>query len=233
MMRALIEFMNTRFFNRLLVSFTSSSFSKLFIPLYRWIYDIDMSEVCEDQKFSSLKDFFIRKIDMNKRPISSDKFISPCDGVITSAGELSKDKTFLVKGHEVDVKALLNRDIIASAYQVIYLSPKDYHRFHAIDDNHFIDSYTIGSTSYPVNDWGLKNAKPFIDNYRHIKETDEYYYIAVGAVNVNSIDFTKDIFKQGDEIGYFSFGSTIVIIYKNYNGPLKTGSIKVRESLIN
>ena len=228
--KILIDFCNLGFINKIFYKLMRTKFSALFIPIYKKSYKIDESIIVDD-KFDSLEDFFTRKIDMTKRPEGAGKYISPCDGFISAAGKLSEDKTFKVKGHIVDTLSLTGDSESYEYYQVIYLSPSDYHRFHAIDENEFVSSKTIGKKSIPVNDKGFKIGNPFLKNYRIILKSKDYAYIPVGATNVNSIEIKKRKFLKGEEIGQFGFGSTIVILYKETPGTSKFGKIKVREDL--
>lgn len=231
-MKLLVRFCNLKIINKIFYFLVNTRFSKIFIPAFRRHYKINSQEILQGQKFKSLNDYFARAIDMDYRPMGEGKYISPCDGVITAGGSISPGMTLEVKGKMVDVKTLLERETHVKAFQVIYLSPHNYHRFHAIDDNEAIDKYEIGDKSIPVNDLGFEMGNPFLDNYRVILETKDYFYIAIGATNVNSVKFFKDKFKRGETIGEFRFGSTIVILYKEEIEGLKLGEIKVREDLI-
>lgn len=232
-MKLIIKFLNNTIINKLFNKIVNSKFSKIFIPIFKKHYKINTDEILKPQTFNTLNDYFTRDIDMKYRPMGLGKFISPCDGVITAAGNISDETSFEVKGKLVNVEKLLNKKVDVKSFQVIYLSPHNYHQFHAIDDNYAIDIYNIGNKSIPVNNLGFKMGNPFLENYRIIMETKDYYYIAVGATNVNSIELSKTNFKKGERIGEFRFGSTIVLLYKDEIINLKVGKIKVREALIN
>lgn len=230
-MKLIIKFLNNSFINKIFSKIANSKFSKIFIPIFKKHYKINTEEILQEQEFNTLNDFFARDIDMKFRPMGNAKFISPCDGVITAAGKISNTTTFEVKGKIVDIEKLLNKKVCVKSFVVIYLSPHNYHQFHAIDDNVATDIYSIGDKSIPVNDLGFKMGNPFLKNYRIIMETKDYFYIAVGATNVNSIELSKTNFKKGERIGEFRFGSTIVILFKEEIKNLKTGEIKVRQNL--
>lgn len=230
MAKYIVNFFNNKTINKIFYKFVRSNFSKLFIPLYKRIYKIDESIILDD-KFDSLQSFFVRHIDLEKRPLGDGRFVSPCDGFISAAGKISDTTTFKVKGKLVDVNSLICEDKKFKYFQVIYLSPRDYHRFHAIDDNSFYEKKEIGTISIPVNDLGFKMGNPFLENHRIILKSKDYYYIPIGATNVNSIDILKNNFEKGEEIGKFNFGSTIVILYEQVPGESKFGKIKVRENL--
>lgn len=232
MNKLIINFCNLKYVNKLIYNFTRSKFSRHFIPAFIRHYKIDMSEY-KTEKYNTLQDFFIRNIDLNFRPIGNGEFISPCDGVISAAGKINSDTAFEVKGKVINTKILTGDDEEYKYFQVIYLSPKNYHRFHAINDGEFFSERIIGGKSIPVNDTGFKMGNPFFKNKRVVLKSKDYAYIAVGATNVNTITINKKSFKKGDEIGYFSFGSTIIILYKNITLESKLGEIKVRENLFN
>lgn len=230
MSKKIINFFNNRIVNKVFKNLVETKFSSYFIPLYKKFYKIDDSLIV-DNNFDSLQDFFTRNIDLDKRPLGDGRFVSPCDGFISAAGKIINNTEFKVKGKTVDLKTLIGEEKDFKYYQIIYLSPSDYHRFHAIDTNLFTDKKEIGSMSIPVNDLGFKIGNPFLENYRIVLKTNDYYYVPIGATNVNSIEITNTQFKKGDEIGKFKFGSTIVLLYKDIPGESKFGKIKVRENL--
>ena len=78
--------------------------------------------------------------------------------------------------------------------------------------------YALGTTSFPVNDLGLRlGNQPFATNYRIISELTTVHgrmtMIKVGALNVNSIQIldSSTECKKGKEFGHFSFGSTVIL----------------------
>ena len=130
-------------------------------------------------------------------------------------------------------------------YVNFYLSPSDYHRFHAPVDLWVKKIVFIQGLLLPVNERSLyKNENLFIKNKRVVLECeDEFgndlYYVAVGALNVGKIQinleskianlkesesfcYEKPIFvKKGDELGCFQMGSTIVMFSENWEYNLK------------
>ncbi len=81
--------------------------------------------------------------------------------------------------------------------------------------------YTLGRKSYPVNSLGLTYGnQPISKNYRQITELEadngsRCAFIKVGAMFVNSINITNtaDYWKKGEEVGFFGFGSTVVLLF--------------------
>lgn len=220
-----IKALNSKFLNRLLYGSTRCNFSKKFIPKYISHFKINTDElVKQPSDYNSLNDFFTRKIDMGKRPFgdSPSDFCSPCDGAVSHIGKITENIEFIIKNKPYSIVELLNRsdlNLIGGDYVLIYLSPADYHRFHAPIDAAVLENYRLGKTSEPVNDLGLSMGNaPIVKNYRCIEylrtKNFSYYTVYIGAVNVNSIVLhEKNAYKKGEEVGYFQFGSSILLLF--------------------
>lgn len=232
MRKKIYELISSQPINKYIKKFMESKMSKYFVNPYINFFKVNTKEF-KRHYYHSLQDFFTREINLDLRPKSDALYTSPCDGIIVEKGLIKQDTHFFIKGKKVTLKELIGEESNEyQSFQVIYLSPKDYHRFHAIDKNHFISKKEIGNTSIPVNDLGFACGNPFLENHRIILKTEDYAYIPIGATNVNSIKITKTSFDKYDEIGRFEMGSTIVILYKKLLNNLKSGEIKVFESLI-
>jgi phosphatidylserine decarboxylase len=226
----LIELTNGKQSSQLLQTIAKAKWSKRIIPSYMKIYDINLKEVSKkQQQFSSLHDFFTRELLTDARPIDQNPFVytSPVDAKVESFGRIEWDMTFLVKGKPYSLQDLLgNKDRAAQYadghYIVFYLSPADYHRIHSPIDGKVLRQYTLGQTSFPVNQLGLTyGKKPISHNYRLVTElkvaNDQHVaFIKVGATFVNSIVLTNTTahWEKGEEVGYFSFGSTVVLLFE-------------------
>lgn len=105
------------------------------------------------------------------------------------------------------------------------MSPADYHRVHSPVDAQIGRQYILGNNSYPVNQMGLKyGKKPISGNYRMISELqlsngDQAAFIKVGAMFVNTIQLTNtsNEWSKGEDIGHFSFGSTVVMLFEEHS----------------
>lgn len=226
----LIELTNTKWTSRALKRFAQSQVSRHLIPSYKNTFQIDTSGALKSPSdFQSLHDFFIRQYDRTTQvalPSSPETVISPVDAKVESMGELTPEGEFIVKGQAYSVSRLLARPNLANnfyggQYVVLYLSPADYHRIHAPLDGSVTDHYLSGGKSYPVNQLGLLyGKKPLSDNYRVISLLESHNkkvaVIKVGAMFVNSIEMTalSDTWEKGQEIGYFGFGSTVVLLFE-------------------
>ncbi len=220
--------------------------AKAMIRLFVDTYKIDMNNFeGEIDDYKSLASIFIRKLNPKIRKLSkSDKFIlSPADGVISSVLHTKTEKVIQVKGLEYSLNEFFNKDIDWKTgwfIATIYLSPKDYHRYHFPIEGTVTGYCHMKGHLYPVNDLGLKNIKKlFIKNERIALELDNgkssVFIAAVGATFVGSIkmEFIKKYKRdnkwknssfeasQMDEMGRFELGSTIIMaIPENFASPV-------------
>jgi phosphatidylserine decarboxylase len=206
---------------------------------------LDMSDFHEPSSYSSLNQLFTREL-LKKREFSVDSstYISPCDAFISCSGKIDEQEACQITGKASSVDELLTKH--ASQKKLVsngdfinfYLSPKDYHRYHAPYDLSIHKLIYIPGKLYPVNFRYLnKKLNLFIENERVILECSDsdgkvVYLVFVGALNVGKMVFHfeprvetnvqsgegmvfnyNDIkLKKGEEIGYFKMGSTIVMI---------------------
>ncbi|MEF7494164.1 phosphatidylserine decarboxylase [Lysinibacillus sphaericus] len=226
----LIELTNGKQSSHLLQAIAKAKWSKRIIPSYMKLYDITLEEVSKkQQQFASLHDFFTRELLQDARPIEKNPmvYVSPVDAKVESVGRIEWDMTFLVKGKPYALEDLLGNSERAANYAdghfiVFYLSPADYHRIHSPIDGEVLRQYTLGQKSYPVNQIGLTyGKKPISHNYRLVTElktahNQQVAFIKVGATFVNSIVLTNRTINwyKGQEVGYFSFGSTVVMLFE-------------------
>lgn len=226
----MIELTNGRSSSILLKKLTTSALSKKFIRNYSKVYEINIEEVSNNmENFKSLHEFFTRSLKEGVRPIAQGEtvFASPVDAKIEAFGDIKDGMTFLVKNKPYSLVDLLGSDERADVYRngkyiVFYLSPADYHRIHSPIDANVLRQYVLGQKSYPVNQLGLTyGKKPISHNYRMISELEyaqkrRIAFIKVGAMFVNSIQLTNmtNVWSKGEEVGYFTFGSTVVILFE-------------------
>lgn len=241
----LIELTNGKYSSLMLKKLVTSSVSKNLIRKYSKVYEIDLSEVSTDlHSFNNLQDFFTRKLKEDARPIDSHEqsFISPVDAKIESFGQIHENAVFTVKDKPYTLTDLLGNEQTAAKYRngkyiVFYLSPSNYHRIHSPINGNVIRQYFLGNKSYPVNQLGLTyGKKPISHNYRLISElqyqNNKYFtLVKVGAMFVNSIHLTNQssTWTKGEEVGYFGFGSTVVMLFEDdfitFNEKLQQGHI--------
>jgi phosphatidylserine decarboxylase len=103
-------------------------------------YGVNMAEAINSQAedFATFNDFFTRALKPGARQLhqAQDSLVSPADGVISAAGNITGDQLFQAKGKNFSLTALLGGDTNTAApfldgsFVTVYLSPKDYHRVH-------------------------------------------------------------------------------------------------------
>lgn len=108
---------------------------------------------------------------------------------------------------------------------MIYLSPKDYHRFHFPVTGYAAQATCIKGIYESVHPviYTL-GIQPLIENERHCimlypeQRQSPIVFIPIGALFVGAIHETytpNTLCKKGNEMGYFAFGgSTIVMLFK-------------------
>ncbi|TWT26214.1 phosphatidylserine decarboxylase [Planomicrobium sp. CPCC 101110] len=246
-----IELTNGPITSNMIRQFAQSGSSRWMIPGYIKTYKISVDDVENSlSSFPSLHEFFIRKLKEQSRPIADAPIVSPVDGKIEIAGDLHDGIRFLVKNQHYSLSDLLGDQALSKAYEngkyvVLYLSPADYHRIHSPAEGEVKKQYVLGKKSYPVNQAGLRYGKsPISGNYRLITELETEFgrmlVVKVGAMFINSIELTnrKKHWEKGEEVAYFSFGSTVVLFFEEntiaFNEKVRAGhAIKVGEALAN
>lgn len=225
----LIELTNGRWSSFLLKRFSCSSISRFIVPSFAKIYHLSQEEMEKSLKeYPTLHDLFIRKLKTGARPIDQqpNTVISPVDAVIEDSGWIQAASEMVVKGKTYSVKEMLGDDealekYIKGTFIILYLSPSHYHRIHCPATGKVVKQWTLGAKSFPVNKWGLKYGNQTLaKNYRVITELKTQYgtmaIVKVGAMFVNSIEISHkgSEFMKGEEIAYFSFGSTVILLFE-------------------
>ena len=226
------------------------SWSRKLIPIYIRYFQVDLAPVKKPvHEFENLLAFFIRELRADMRPIAKEDhyIISPVDGTISQVGEIQEGKLFQAKGMTYSLEELLGHQqkyvqaFLGGRFITIYLSPRDYHRFHMPLDGQIVACTHLPGELYPVN--------PFVTNYiqglfavneRLISYIDticcgKVAMVKVGATNVGSIKVSYDeniatnqkakkkscqtynpacCYKKGEELGWFEFGSTVILLFE-------------------
>jgi phosphatidylserine decarboxylase len=220
-----------------------SLINKTYVKLLK----LDMMEFDTPQSYPSLNALFTRKLEIPRKFDKLKKvIISPVDAKVSACGDIQEDQALQIKGHSYSVTELLTSYIDPSHTKRIengkfinfYLSPKDYHRYHAPIDITILKAIHVPAVLYPVNFPTLKRVESlFVKNERVILEclTNSkklIYLVFVGALNVGQMRFIFDerietniktehttLFEyqnlkilKGEELGYFKMGSTVVML---------------------
>lgn len=220
---------------------------KIINASYVKLMGLDMKEFKNARYYKSLNDLFTREL-IIKREIDEayDVIISPTDSLITQCGQIQSDIALQIKGMEYSVEELLTyycssnfEKIKDGSFMNFYLSPKDYHRYHAPCDFKLLKLIHVPGKLYPVNLKYLnKEFELFVQNERVILECENngkiFYMVFVGALNVgqmvfefeNRVETNNDAkemkvytyenieISKGECLGYFKMGSTVVILWE-------------------
>lgn len=227
--RLMIELTNGRFTSYVLRNFAQSRLSSIIISSYAKVFQINQDEMEKDLKeYKTLHELFTRKLKEGKRVIddNASSVISPVDGIFADYGPIEDTKMFEIKGKEYSVVEMLGNEERAKryaggTYMVIYLSPSHYHRIHSPLSGAVTDRFVLGRKSYPVNEAGMTLGKePLSKNYRSVTEVESegkrMALVKVGAMFVNSIELLheREVVQKGEEMAYFTFGSTVVLLFE-------------------
>ncbi|MCT8139633.1 phosphatidylserine decarboxylase [Anaerobacillus sp. CMMVII] len=238
--QSFVELSGNRLNSYLLKSFTKSKASKFINKSFVKVYNINEAEMEKPlHQYGSLQELFVRNLKEDARIINKEpkSIVSPVDGIMANVGQITENCSFHVKNQDYSLVEMLGNKNRAEKYKegtyiILYLSPSHYHRIHTPVSGTVVGKWALGNKSYPVNELGLQLGKrPLSKNYRIITEIrmengKHYSLVKVGAMNVNSIHptFKGDNVRKGEEIGYFSFGSTVVLLFEK-------GTIHLDDSL--
>jgi len=212
--------------------------------------------------YSTFSDFFARKLKPGMRPIDGGErvLVAPCDAVVSQCGYVEKSECIQAKGINFPVGKLLGDEASAhafegGAYATLYLSPRDYHRFHSPLAGQILGYSYIPGEFWPVNPISVRSKDAlFCINERLVTfigtAAGLMAYVAVGATCVSRIRAAYDDVithrgepakvhryaqslpvAKGDELGWFEMGSTVILLFQK--GRVKwddvfTGEVKVR-----
>lgn len=228
---ALTELSSRKWISKMTGGFAQSSLSRHLIPRFAKIYDIPVDEAEKEiSQYRTLNEFFTRRLKPGKRLVHSGprSVVSPVDALLTGAGDINEGTLLNVKGQDYTVDELLGNSPRAAKYQngyymVLYLSPRDYHRIHSPISGEVVQREHLKGKVYPVNDFGLRHMPRVLSrNERLITYVQhaggEAAVVKVGAMNVSSIQYVEPSASElakGDELAYFQFGSTVVLLLED------------------
>ncbi|BBI35031.1 archaetidylserine decarboxylase [Cohnella abietis] len=228
LLRMMTELSSRKFLSRITGRFAKSSLSRRWIARFAAMYKIPVEDAEKKlEEYRSLNDFFTRRLKPGKRPIdqSAGALVSPVDAMITGCGVIKDGMLLQVKGQDYTIEELLNSSPRQSQYRhgyfwVLYLSPTDYHRIHSPCQGEIVETEHVPGRVYPVNEFGLTSMRRVLSRNERLvtyirHELGETAVVKVGALNVSSIKYVEPMPKslgRGDELAYFEFGSTIVLL---------------------
>lgn len=212
-----------------------------FIHIFKRAYGISLAEAKRKQPadYKSFNDFFTRALEADARPLDGGEniLISPVDGFVSEFGSIEDGKLLQAKGVHYTAADLLGDEVLANDYVggsfiTLYLAPANYHRIHAATDGTLTRTIALPGELYTVNATTATHLPGlFARNERLTCVYDSPQgpaaIVFVGALIVASIETVWDdadspyqqketrdhsfAFKQGDEMGRFLLGSTVVL----------------------
>ena len=217
-------------------------FIQIFInEKYVNFFKIDMSEFENLRSFPTLNALFTRKLIKPRQiPSQKDALICPVDSEILSFGKAQKTSAISIKGREYEIDELLDESFENCEFEYVnfYLSPRDYHHYHAPCDLQILSAlYIPGALKSVAKSALLKTPNLYAKNERVIlkcvaKNGKFIWLVFVGAQNVGRMkfDFDESIktnaknglkferkyenlhVKIGEHLGNFELGSTLVLL---------------------
>ena len=206
-------------------------------------YNVNMEEAADADitHYACFNDFFTRALKSDARPLANAQWICPVDGAISQFGRIAGDQIFQAKGHHYSTRALVGGDAQLAAqfengdFATIYLSPKDYHRIHMPAAGRLLRMVHVPGDLFSVNPATAQGVPGlFARNERVVCVFDTFVMVLVGATIVGSMattwhgvvnpprsptvrewhyDDAVIHLQQGDEMGRFLLGSTVVMLW--------------------
>ena len=214
---------------------------RFFIHSFARAYNISLADAERKNldDYQSFNDFFTRSLAADARPMPEqpNRLACPVDGTVSQTGSIERDLLMQAKGHQYSLNSLAGetgRGFNHGDFCTIYLAPSNYHRIHLPCNAKLVETRAIPGALFSVNgvtEEGI--AGLFCRNERLVCrfETDfgPILLVLVGALIVASIEtvwsgptspYREEIvskhdqdFRQGDEIGRFLLGSTVICCF--------------------
>lgn len=148
------------------------------IWVWRLFCNVDLRDA-KKERFTSLRDCFIRELKDGARPIDGDTrtLVSPCDGIVGAFGRIEGGDLLQVKGSAYPLEELVRSRELAEFYQggcyvTLRLTAGMYHRFHAPHDCELEQADHVWGDVWNVNPPALHRVERlFCKNERVIIQT--------------------------------------------------------------
>lgn len=174
--------------------------------------------------------------------VMSSVITSPADCRVTVFPTVSLARQIWVKGDQFSIRNLVDSEALARPFMededecsiaICRLAPQDYHRYHHFVDGRASSPRLVEGAYLTVNPLAVNSTAfdVFTENKRVVLPVESPIFgscvaVIIGATMVGSITLTKPKLgeltnqtttpvKRGEEMGYFSFGgSTIILVFK-------------------
>jgi phosphatidylserine decarboxylase len=219
-------------------------------PLSRWKIGsfvqkmkINVDELVQPLgEYRSFNDFFVREIDLSKRPINQNPHvcIAPVDGKVFAYSSVDPDMAFRIKRSVFKLRSFLNDEGLVKKFSdgsmvISRLCLTDYHHFHFPDSGTPCNLVSIQGRYYAAGPYDFCFFLPFYgENYRMLTllDSDHFHQIAmveIGAFTVGSIQqrYQSGVHvAKGAHKGFFEVGgSTVVLLFQK-------GAIEIDKDLL-
>jgi phosphatidylserine decarboxylase len=190
--------------------------------------------------FPSLEAFFLRRLRPGARAID-DGLVAPADGVVVGAGPIAQSTILQIKGVDLDLQRLICgrgpafdlRAYEGGRYVTTFLTPHGYHYVHMPAAATVLDLHWVGGRAFPQNQDALQHIPRIYERNERVtlrcRDDDgrEFLLVLVGASLIGGIHLVGlerrtwargeptpwgRRFVRGEELGHFSFGSTVVLL---------------------
>lgn len=190
--------------------------------------------------FPSLEAFFLRRLRPGARTIA-DGVVAPADGIVVGAGPISHATILQIKGVPLDLQRLVSgrgpgldlRAYEGGRYLTTFLTPHGYHHVHMPIACTVIDTRWVPGRAFPQNEDALRHIPRIYERNERVSlrcrddAGHEFILVLVGASLIGGIHLVDREqpswarpgatpwgarFARGDELGHFTFGSTVVLL---------------------
>lgn len=147
-------------------------------------------------EYSSIGDFFMRKLKPGIRPLAADVYVHPTDSKLTTRGRVLGDQILQAKGMPYKVSEFVQMSSLDAFkkgfFLTYYLCPTDYHRVHSPVTGRIKEVRYVPGELWPVNQQSVQSvANLFARNERVVLDIETecglLCLVFVGATNVGSI----------------------------------------------
>lgn len=198
-------------------------------------YGINMNdfEPSDIEKYKTFEDFFIRAHRPGSRAIHDPDdpagAVVVADSRVVTYDSVAETKKLWIKGTDFTITNLvmdvqLGERFADAAVASFRLSPQDYHRYHSPVTGSVKEFRSIPGDYYQVDPIALQSGVNILtSNARSylVIETEHFgdvLFVAIGATDVGTVRIHEKFqkpgtqIKKGDEIGYFQFGGSSIIV---------------------
>lgn len=186
------------------------------IKAFARFYNINLDEAEKPYtSYTSIGDFFVRRLKPGIRPVGESWAVHPADSVITQSAPIdggtliqAKGITYKLEDFTQDPEA--KKKWAGGYFLTYYLCPTDYHRVHSPVDGQITNVRYMPGELWPVNEWSTTNVKDlFTANERVLVEIETDLgpvgVVFVGATNVGHIVLSFDEKIKGNQKGAHIF----------------------------